>query len=44
LSGVDVRSSDGIHISLGGGEFLQRQILPVVDGIGMEDETAKAHT
>jgi hypothetical protein len=44
VSGTDVRSSDGIHISLDGGELLQRQILPAVDRIGMEDEAAKAHT
>ena len=43
LSGVAVRSVDGIHISLGGGELLQRQILPAVDQIGMEDEAARAH-
>ena len=44
LSGVDVRSTDGIHISVDGGEFLQRQILPAVDRIGMEDEAARART
>jgi hypothetical protein len=44
VSGIDVRSSDGIHVSVDGGEFLQRQILPAVDRIGMEDEAAKAHT
>jgi hypothetical protein len=42
--GIDVRSSDGIHVSVDGGELLQRQILPAVDRIGMEDEAAKAHT
>jgi hypothetical protein len=42
LAGVDVRSSDGIHVSVNGGELLQRQILPAVDRIGMEDEAAKA--
>ena len=44
VSGIDVRSSDGIHVSVDGGELLQRQILPAVDRIGMEDEAAKAHT
>ena len=44
LSGVDVRSADGIHISVDGGELLQRQILPAVDRIGMEDEAARART
>jgi hypothetical protein len=42
VSGIDVRSSDGIHVSVDGGELLQRQILPTVDRIGMEDEAAKA--
>jgi SGNH domain (fused to AT3 domains) len=40
VGGVDVRSADGIHVSLPGGVLLQRQILPAVDRIGMEDETA----
>jgi hypothetical protein len=40
LDGVGVRLPDGIHISAAGGEFLQRQILPEIDRIGMEDETA----
>ncbi len=40
LDGVDVRLPDGIHISQAGGELLQRQILPEIDRIGMEDETA----
>jgi hypothetical protein len=43
LNGVDVRY-DGIHISPAGGRLLQRQILPVIARIGMEEETAaKAH-
>ena len=42
LSGIDVRSNDGIHVSPEGGELLQRQILPVVDRIGMEDEAGRA--
>ena len=40
VGGVQVRYTDGIHVSLAGGELLQRQILPEVDKIGMEDETA----
>ncbi len=44
VSGVDVRSTDGIHVSLGGGELLQRKILPAVDRIGMEDGAARAQT
>ncbi len=41
LSGVQVRSADGIHVSVDGGELLQRQILPAVDRIGTENEAAK---
>ncbi len=40
LDGIDVRSSDGIHVSPAGGELLQGQILPQIDRIGMADETA----
>ena len=42
LDGVDTRSSDGIHVSVAGGELLQRQILPAIGRIGMEDETTAA--
>ncbi len=42
VGGVDVRSSDGIHVSIAGGELVQRQILPQIDRIGMEDETTAA--
>jgi hypothetical protein len=42
LDGIDVRSPDGIHVSPAGGELLQRQILPLIDRIGMEDEAAAA--
>ena len=43
LHGVDVRY-DGIHISPAGGRLLQRQILPAIARIGMEEETAaRAH-
>ena len=40
LDGVAVRWPDGVHISLAGGQLLQPQILPEIDRIGMEDETA----
>ncbi len=40
LDGVAVRTDDGIHISVAGGELLQRRILPAVGRIGMEDEAA----
>ena len=42
VGGVAVRSSDGIHVSIAGGELVQRQILPQIDRIGMEDETTAA--
>jgi hypothetical protein len=42
VAGIDVRSTDGIHITLEGGELLQRRILPAVDRIGMEDEAGRA--
>jgi len=40
IGGVAVRTQDGIHISVAGGELLRRQILPAVGRIGMEDEAA----
>ena len=40
LDGVDVRWPDGVHISPAGGQLLQREILPEIDHIGLEDETA----
>jgi len=44
LDGVHVRWPDGVHISAAGGQLLQREILPVIDHIGMENEAAaKAH-
>ena len=43
VGGVEVRP-DGIHISPAGGELLRRQILPIMDRIGMRDEAAaRAH-
>ncbi len=40
LDGVDVRWPDGVHISAAGGHLLQREILPEIDHVGMENETA----
>ena len=40
LDGVVVRWPDGVHISAAGGQLLQREILPEIDHIGMENETA----
>ncbi len=40
VDGIRVRYTDGIHVSLAGGQWLQREILPKVDKIGMEDEAA----
>jgi hypothetical protein len=42
LDGVDVRSSDGIHISPAGGELLQSKILPEVAQLGLQAEPAVA--
>jgi hypothetical protein len=39
VDGIDVRSSDGIHISLDGGELLQREILPQIAQLGLKAET-----
>lgn len=38
VDGVDVRSSDGIHISPAGGELLQSEILPGIARLGLEAE------
>jgi hypothetical protein len=40
LDGVDVRWPDGVHISVAGGQLLQREILPEIDHLGMGSETA----
>jgi hypothetical protein len=39
LAGVAVRWPDGVHVSVAGGELLQREILPVVARLGLQDET-----
>jgi hypothetical protein len=44
VDGIDVRSPDGIHISLDGGELLQRAILPRVARLGLEAEPVVAAT
>ncbi len=40
LDGVVARWADGIHVTMSGGELLQRQILPVIDRLGLEAEAA----
>jgi hypothetical protein len=40
LDGMEVRTTDGIHISVAGGELLQREILPPVVRLGLQDEAA----
>jgi hypothetical protein len=40
VDGVDVRWTDGVHVSRAGGLLLQGQILPVIGRIGLEDEAA----
>ena len=42
LSGVHGWFADCIHFGVGGGDLLQRQILPAVDQVGMENEAAEA--
>jgi hypothetical protein len=44
VDGVAVRWADGVHVTTAAGELLQRQILPRIDRIGLDDETAaRAH-
>ena len=44
VDGVTVRWTDGVHVTAAAGELLQRQILPQIDRIGLDDETAaRAH-
>jgi hypothetical protein len=40
VDGVTVRWTDGVHVTISAGELLQRQILPQIDRIGLDDETA----
>jgi hypothetical protein len=40
IHGVVARWADGIHVTTSGGELLQRQILPVIDRLGLEAEAA----
>jgi hypothetical protein len=35
IDGVDVRDADGIHLTLEGGMFVQRWLLPQLDSIGL---------
>jgi hypothetical protein len=42
VDGVVVRWSDGIHVTTPGGVLLQRQILPVIDRLGLQVEAAAA--
>jgi peptidoglycan/LPS O-acetylase OafA/YrhL len=39
IDGVDVRWSDGIHISATGGEWLRPRILPQIDALALGDPT-----
>ncbi len=38
LDGIDVRSTDGVHISPEGGELLQSEILPQIARLGLNAE------
>jgi hypothetical protein len=40
VGGVVVRWADGIHVTVAGGEYLQRQILPVIDRLALQVEAA----
>jgi hypothetical protein len=40
IAGVTVRDSDGIHISIPGGEWLRSRILPTIAGLGCLSEQA----
>ena len=40
VGGVDLDTSDGIHISLTAGKLLRSDTLPTVAGFGTEDEAA----
>jgi hypothetical protein len=42
IDGVTVRWSDGVHVTAAGGELLQRQILPVIDRLGLAVDPARA--
>jgi SGNH domain (fused to AT3 domains) len=44
VSGVDVRSTDGIHVTLDGGEWLQRHILPTIDRVDVGDGATRSRT
>jgi hypothetical protein len=37
VDGVTVRSTDGVHLTLAGGEWLQPHILPAVAAVGLAD-------
>ncbi len=43
IDGYTVRSTDGIHITTAGGEFVQSSIMPVVVQLGLESRARKAH-
>jgi hypothetical protein len=44
LDGIDVRSTDGVHISPAGGELLQREILPQIARLGLKAEADHMRT
>jgi hypothetical protein len=43
VHGVRVRWTDGIHVTISGGEYLQAGILPFVDRIGLQAEKTMAN-
>ena len=40
VDGVTVRWPDGVHVTTAAGQLLQRQILPSIDRLGLEEEAA----
>ncbi len=41
IDGVTVRSTDGIHISVAGGMFVQRRVLPTLARLGLAHDEAR---
>ncbi len=43
IDGITVRFTDGLHISVAGGEWLQPRLLPQIASIGMSSRAAQSH-
>jgi peptidoglycan/LPS O-acetylase OafA/YrhL len=44
IDGVTVRGSDGVHISLAGGVWLQSAVLPKIAELGLEQRAQRSHS